>query len=69
MREYEHHAYECPSIKYSKCEEFGHYDYRCPSKSLHIDVVRINDMNNSRIVEGVHIPSEVTSDVTELIKV
>ena len=40
-----------------------------PSKSLHIDIVRIDDINDSRIVEGVHILSEVTSDVVdELIK-
>jgi len=62
------HAYECPSIKCSKCEEFEHYGYQCPSKSLHIDIVRIDDIDNSRIVEDVHIPSGVTSGVDEIIK-
>jgi len=34
----------------------------------HIDIVCIDDINNSRIIEDVHIPFEITSDVDELIK-
>jgi len=65
---YKHYAYECPSIKCSKCGEFEHYDYQYPSKSQHTDNVQINDIDNSRIVEDVHIPSEVASDVDDLVK-
>jgi len=56
---YGYYTYECPSIKCSKCGEFEHYDYQCPSK----DNVQIDDINNLKIVEDVHIASEVTSDV------
>ena len=31
-----------------------------PSKSQHTDNVQIDDINNSRIVEDVHIPFDVT---------
>ena len=65
---YKHYAYKCPSIKCSKCGEFEHYDYQYPSKSQHTDNVQINDIDNSRIVEDVHIPSEVASDVDDLVK-
>ena len=61
-------AYVCPSIKCSKCEHFEHYNYQCPSKSQHTDNVQIDDINNSRIIEVVHITSEITSDVDELVK-
>ena len=62
-------AYECLSIKCSKCREFEHYDYQCPSKSQHTDNVYIDDIDNSKIVENVCIPSVVASDVVdELVK-
>jgi len=56
---YGHYTYEYPSIKCFKCGEFEHYHYQCPSK----DNVQIDDINNLKIVEDVHIASEVTSDV------
>ena len=56
---------ECSSIKWSKCGEFKHYDYQCPSESQHTNNVQIDDIDNSRIVEDVHIHSEVTSDVVD----
>jgi len=59
-------AYEYPLIKCSKCGEFEHYDYQFSSKSQHTDNVQIDDVDNSRIVEDVHIPSEVTNDVDDL---
>ena len=65
---YEQHAYECPAVKCSKCEEFRHYDYLCALKSIYIDIVRIDDFHSLRIAKDVHIPFEVTSDVDELIK-
>ena len=48
--------------------EFGHYDYQCLSKSQHIDNVQIDDIDDLRIVEDVHIHFEVTSDVDELVR-
>jgi len=62
---YGHCAYECPSIKCSKCGEFEHYNYWCPSKSQHTDYVQINDIDSSRIVEDVHITSEATSYIID----
>ena len=37
-------------------------------KSQHTDNVLIDDINNSRIVEDVYIPSEVINNVDELVK-
>ena len=65
---YRQYAYECPSIKYSKCGEFEYYDYQCLTKSEHTDNVQIVDIDNSRFVEDVHIPSEVISDIDEFVK-
>jgi len=62
---YGHHASECHSIKCSKCGEVRHYDRQYHSKSKHIDNVQIDDIDNSRIVENVHIPSKITSDVVD----
>ena len=59
---YGHHANECSSIKCSNCGEFRHNGYQCPSKSQHTNNVQIDDIDNSKIVEDVQIPSEVTSD-------
>jgi len=38
-----------------------------PSKSQHTNNVQIDYINNSRIVEDVHVPFEVTSDVDDII--
>ena len=65
---YGHYAYKCLSIKCSKYGEFEHYGNQCPSKSQHIDNVQIDDIDNSRIVEDVHIPFKVTSDVDVLVR-
>ena len=56
------------SRKSSKCGKYEHYDYECPSKSQHTNDVQIDCIDNSRIIEGVHSPSEVTSDVDDLIE-
>ena len=37
-------------------------------RRVHIDIVCIDDINNSRIIEDVHVPFEIISDVDELIK-
>ena len=37
-------------------------------KSQHTAKVQIDDIDNSRIVEDVHIPLEVNSNVDELVK-
>ena len=55
-------------IKCSKCGEFEYYDYQCPSKSQHIVNLQIDDIVNSRIVEDVYVPPEVTSDVHKIVK-
>lgn len=45
-------------------EEFGYYNYHCSSMCLHIDRCII-DIDNSRILEDVYIPSEVISHIDE----
>lgn len=62
-----YHAYWEPSSVLS-VTWFGYYEYQSPSKSLHPDIVHIDDIDNSRIVEDVYNPSEVINDVDELAK-
>jgi len=41
----------------SKCERYRHYDYQYPSKSRHISIVPSDDVDDSKVVENVHVPS------------
>jgi len=50
----------------SKCEEYEHYDYQCPSKSRHISIVSGDNVDNSKVVEDVHVPSKTTSIIEDL---
>lgn len=45
-----HHAYQC-LIKCPECDGIGHYDFQWPTKSLHTEIVHINDIDHSRINE------------------
>ena len=49
----------------SKCEEYGHFDYQCPFKSRHVNIVPSNDVDNSKVVEEVRVPTEISSIVEE----
>ena len=46
--------------KCSKCERYGHYDYQCPSKSQHVRTVLNEDVDDSKVVENVHVPSKTS---------
>jgi len=52
--------------RYSKCEEYGHYDYQCLSKSQHVSIVPSDDVNDSKVVEDVHVPSKTTSIIEDI---
>ena len=52
----------------SKCEEYGHYDYQCPSESQHVITVPDDDVDDSKVVEDVHVPPK-TANITEDISV
>jgi len=49
-----------PSVRYE------HYDYQCPSKSQHVSIVSSNDVDDSNVVENVHVPSETTSIIEDI---
>jgi len=49
-----------------KCEGFEHYDYQCPSKSQHDSIIPSGDVDDSKIVEYVHIPSKTTSIIEDV---
>ena len=63
---YEQYNYQCPSWeKYSKCEEYWHFDYQCPLESRYVNIVPINDVDDSKVVENDRVPSEISSVVEE----
>ena len=43
----------------SKCEGYEHYDYQCPSKSRHVNVVPSDNVDDSRIIDDVYVPSRL----------
>jgi len=49
----------------SKCKRYGHYDYQCPLKSRHVNIVPNDDVDNSKIVEDVHVHSEISSIIED----
>jgi len=54
--------------RWSKCERYGHYDYQCPSKSQHVRTVSSDNVDDSKVVENVHVPS-ITASIIENISV
>ena len=51
-----------------KCEGYRHYDYKCPSESQHVRTVSSDDVDDSKVVENVHVPS-ITASIIENISV
>jgi len=49
-----------------KCEGHGHYDYQCPSESQHVRTVPSNDVDDSKVVEEVHVPSNTASIIKNI---
>jgi len=50
----------------SKCERYGHYDYQCPSKSQPVSIVLSDDVDDSKVIEDVHVPSKITSIIEDV---
>jgi len=48
-----------------KCERYEHYDYQCPLESRHVRIVS-NDVDDSKIVENIHIPSKAASIMKDI---
>ena len=54
--------------RYSKCKGYGHYDYQCSLESRHVKIVPSDDIDNSKVVEDVYVPSK-TAIIIENISV
>ena len=39
----------------NKCEGYRHYDHQCLSESQHVRTVHSNDVDDTKIVENVHV--------------
>ena len=53
-------------VRCSKCEGYEHYDYQCPSECQHIRTVSSNDVDDSKVVEDVHVPSKVANIIKDI---
>jgi len=53
--------------QYSKCEGCGHYDYQFPSKSRHVSIVPSDIVDDSKVVEHVHVPSKTTIIIEDVV--
>ena len=52
----------------SKCERYAYYDYQCPSENQHVRNVPSDDIDDSKIVDDVHV-SPKTASIIENISV
>jgi len=50
----------------SKCERYEHYDYQCPSESQHVRTMPSEDVDESKIVEDVHVPTKIASIIEDI---
>ena len=50
----------------SKCKGYGYYDYQCPSECQHVRTVSSNDVDDSKVVEDVHVPLKTASIIEDL---
>ena len=53
-------------VRCSMCEEYRHYDHQCPSESKHVRIVPNDDVDNSKVVEVVHVPSKTASIIEDI---
>ena len=42
------------------CEKNEHFDYQCPLESRHVNIISSNDVNSSKAVKNIHVPSEIS---------
>jgi len=45
---------------------YEHYDYQCPSESQHVRIVSSDDVDDSKVVEDVHVPPKTASIIEDL---
>ena len=50
----------------SKYEGYEHYDYQCPSKSQHVGAVPSDDVDDSKVIEGVHVSSKTANIIEDI---
>jgi len=50
-----------------KYERYGHFDYQCPSESRYVNFVPSDDVDDSKVVDDVHVHSEISSVVKDLL--
>jgi len=50
----------------SKCEGHGHYNYQCPSESQHVKIVPNDEVDYSKVVEDVHVPTKTASIIEDI---
>jgi len=53
-------------VRYSKCEGYEYYNYQCPSESQHVRTVPSNNVDNSNIVEDIHVSSKTASVIEDI---
>ena len=53
-------------IRCSKCKGYGHYDHQCPSESQHVKTVPTDDVDDSKVVEDVNVPSKTASIIENI---
>ena len=49
-----------------KCEEYEYYDYQCPSESQHVTTMLTDDVDDSKVVEDVHVHFKATSIIEDI---
>jgi len=52
-------------VRRSKCERYVHYDYQCRSESQHVRIVSSDEVDVSRVIKEVHVPSNTVSIIED----
>jgi len=52
-------------VRYSKCEGYGHYDYQCPSENQHVRIMSSDEVDVSKVIEELHVPSKTVSIIED----
>jgi len=50
----------------SKCERYRHYDYQCPSESQHVRTVLSDDIDDSKVIVDVRVPSKTATIIENI---
>ena len=53
-------------IRCSKCEGYTHYDYQRSSECQHVRTVSSNDVDDSKVIEDVHILPKTASIIEDI---